>query len=38
MIASVALRHRASVLSNDVDLARIGAVAPLLLDEASLRP
>jgi predicted nucleic acid-binding protein len=38
MIASVALRHRASVLAYDVDLARISNVAPLLLDEASLRP
>jgi predicted nucleic acid-binding protein len=38
MIASVALRHRASVLAYDADLARIGRVVPLLLDDASLRP
>lgn len=38
MIASVALRRRASVLSHDVDLARISEVVPLQLDGASLRP
>lgn len=38
MIASVALRHRATVLAHDADLARIGEVAPLQLDKASLRP
>jgi hypothetical protein len=38
MIASVALRHRASVLAHDADLARIGKVMPLRLDEASYRP
>jgi hypothetical protein len=38
MIASVALRHRATVLAHDADLARIADVVPLALDEASLRP
>jgi hypothetical protein len=38
MIASVALRHRASVLAHDADLARIGKVMPLRLDQASYRP
>jgi predicted nucleic acid-binding protein len=38
MIASVALRHQAFVLAHDADLARIGEVLPLTLDEASLRP
>lgn len=35
MIASVALRHRAAVLANDADLARISEVVPLRLDQAS---
>lgn len=35
MIASVALRHRATVLANDADLARISDVVPLRLDQAS---
>lgn len=38
MIAAVALRYGAAVLAHDADLARIGEVVPLLLDEASLRP
>jgi predicted nucleic acid-binding protein len=37
MIAAVALRHGASVLANDIDLARIAEVMPLQLDRASLR-
>lgn len=36
MIATVALRHGASVLAHDVDLARIAAVLGLRLDDASL--
>lgn len=36
MVASVALRHRATVLAHDADLARIGEVVPLRLDHASL--
>jgi predicted nucleic acid-binding protein len=38
MIAAVALRHGVPVLAHDADLARIGQVMPLELDEASLRP
>lgn len=38
MIASVALRHQVAVLAHDADLARIGDVMPLRLDEATLRP
>lgn len=38
MIAAVALRYRAELLAHDVDLARIAAVMPLALDEATTRP
>lgn len=38
MIAAVALRHGATVLAHDADLARIVEVMPLQLDHASLRP
>lgn len=36
MIAAVAMRHRASVLAWDADLARMGEVLALELDPASL--
>lgn len=38
MIAAVALRHEVPVLAHDSDMARIGQVMPLELDEASLQP
>jgi predicted nucleic acid-binding protein len=38
MIAAVAIRHEVPVLAHDVDMARIGQVMPLELDEASLQP
>lgn len=38
MIAAAALRHDASVLAHDADLARIADVMPIRLDDASLRP
>lgn len=38
MIAAVALRHQADVLTQDADLARIAGVIPLSLDPASLQP
>jgi predicted nucleic acid-binding protein len=37
-IAHVALRTGATLLSNDVDLARVAQVVGIKLDEASLRP
>lgn len=37
-VAAVALRHGVPVLAHDTDLARIGQVMPLELDEASLQP
>jgi predicted nucleic acid-binding protein len=37
LIASVAWRHGATLLENDVDLARIADVVGIALDEASLR-
>jgi predicted nucleic acid-binding protein len=37
MIASVALRHRATLLAADVDLARVAAIVGLDLDDASSR-
>lgn len=37
MIAAVALRFRATLLSHDVDLDRVAGVVGLALDEASLR-
>jgi predicted nucleic acid-binding protein len=37
MIASVALRHRAAVLAQDIDFARIATVVPLELDPATPR-
>jgi predicted nucleic acid-binding protein len=36
LIASVALRHHATLLSADLDLARVAAVIGLDLDEASI--
>ncbi len=36
MIATVAVRHGASLLAHDVDLARIAVVLGLTLDDASL--
>jgi len=36
MIAAVALRHGASILAHDADMARIADVVPLQLDGASL--
>jgi predicted nucleic acid-binding protein len=38
MIAAVALRNEVPLLAHDADLARIGQVVPLELDEASLQP
>jgi predicted nucleic acid-binding protein len=38
MIASVALRHGASVLAHDADLSRIASLIGLHLDEASSHP
>jgi predicted nucleic acid-binding protein len=38
MIAAVALRHGVPILARDADLARIGQVVSLGLDEASLQP
>ncbi|MEW6470869.1 MAG: PIN domain nuclease [Actinomycetota bacterium] len=38
MIASVALRHGATILAHDADLARVAQVVSLRLDRASLRP
>lgn len=38
MIAAVAWRHGAALLSYDVDLARVAHVAGITLDQASLRP
>lgn len=38
MIASVALRHGATVLAHDADFARVAEVMDLDLDEDSLRP
>lgn len=38
MIAALALRHQADVLTQDADLARIAGVIPLSLDPASLQP
>lgn len=37
VIAAVALRHQADILTQDADLARIAGVIPLSLDPASLR-
>jgi predicted nucleic acid-binding protein len=37
MIASVALRHRASLLAADVDLGRVASVVAIDLDDASIR-
>lgn len=37
MIASVAIRHGAAVLANDVAFARMAEVVDLALDDASLR-
>jgi predicted nucleic acid-binding protein len=36
MIAAVALRHRAAMLACDVDMARVGQVVGIDLDNASL--
>lgn len=36
MIASVALRNRATVLAHDADLARVGEVVGIAMDPASL--
>lgn len=38
MIVAVAVRHDATVLSQDADMARIAEVTTLRLDPASLRP
>lgn len=38
MIASVAQRHGATLLAQDVDLSRVADVIGLEMDEASLRP
>jgi predicted nucleic acid-binding protein len=38
LIASVARRHDATLLAHDADLARVGAVVGLQLDEATLVP
>lgn len=38
VIAAVALRHQADILTTDADLARIAGVIPLALDPASLQP
>jgi hypothetical protein len=38
MIASVALRHGASLLASDADLSRVAGVVGVALDDASLRP
>jgi predicted nucleic acid-binding protein len=37
MIAAVAQRHKATILSHDADLARVASVIALELDDASLR-
>ncbi len=37
MIASIALRHRASLLAADADLSRVASVAGIDLDDASIR-
>jgi predicted nucleic acid-binding protein len=37
MIAAVAWRHGATLLANDVDLGRVGAVIGIVLDDASPR-
>jgi predicted nucleic acid-binding protein len=37
MIASVALRHRATLLAADVDLSRVATVVGIDLDDASVR-
>ncbi len=38
MITAVALRHGASILTHDADMARIAEVVPVKLDQATLRP
>jgi predicted nucleic acid-binding protein len=38
MIASVARRHGASILSADVDLSRVATIVDIDLDEASMSP
>lgn len=37
MIASVALRHRATLLAADVDLSRVAIIVGIDLDDASIR-
>ncbi len=37
MIASVALRHRATLLAADVDLSRVATIIGINLDDASIR-
>ena len=37
MIASVALRHRASLLAADADLGRVASIVGIDLDDASIR-
>jgi predicted nucleic acid-binding protein len=37
MIASVALRHRATLLAADVDLSRVATIIGIDLDDASIR-
>jgi hypothetical protein len=37
MIASVALRHQATLLAADVDLSRVATIVGIDLDEASIR-
>jgi predicted nucleic acid-binding protein len=38
MITAVALRHGASILAHDADMAHIAEVVPVKLDQATMRP